>query len=148
VTIAAENILIDEFERVTRKCLEMALAGDPTALKIIFDRLYPPRKGRPLPKLVKAKGEGTVNALLRMVLNGELTPEEGTQVVNLVEAAAKVAATQALGEMRAQQVEAFRQAQERGQIGAGIMIVPLAAVGEWESIAVEAQRELKGRIRD
>jgi hypothetical protein len=149
VSLAAENILVDEFERITRKCVELALAGDPTALKICFDRLYPPRKGRILPKLERHDGEGSVEALLRAVLQGEITPTEGTEVVNLIESAARVAATQALGEVRQQQLEAFKKAQERGQLGSGVMLVPMCAdIEEWETITAVKQADLKARVKE
>jgi hypothetical protein len=45
-TIAAEALLEGEAEALTRKAIELAMAGDPTALRLCLERLVPPRKGR------------------------------------------------------------------------------------------------------
>jgi Family of unknown function (DUF5681) len=47
-TLAAEALLDGEAEALTRKAIEMAMAGDVTALKLCLERLVPPRKERPL----------------------------------------------------------------------------------------------------
>ena len=47
-TRAAETLLDGEAEALTRKAVEMALAGDTTALRLCLDRILPPRKGRPV----------------------------------------------------------------------------------------------------
>src|SRR5918993_3314619 len=47
-TLAAEALLDGEADALTRKAVEMALAGDPTALRLCLDRLLPPRKDRPV----------------------------------------------------------------------------------------------------
>lgn len=148
VTIACENLMIDEAGRITRKCIELALEGDPTALKLCIDRIYPVRKGRVLPKLTKSQeGEGSVNRLLRAVLEQEITPEEGVDVVNLIERAARVAAIQELTRVREmqakEQIEAFRQLQASGAVKSGLMLVPFAPSNEeWERVAMESQAEL------
>jgi hypothetical protein len=105
-----ENLLEGEAEVITRKCIELAKAGDPTALKICFDRLCPPRKGRALQGFVKRKGEGSIEAILRGVLEGEITPAEGGEVISLIESAARVATAHALADMRREQLEALKRA--------------------------------------
>lgn len=45
-TLAAEVLLDDESEKLTRKAIELAQAGDVTALKLCLDRILPPRKER------------------------------------------------------------------------------------------------------
>src|SRR5258708_8865649 len=46
-TVAAEALLDGEAEALTRKAVEMALAGDGTALRLCLDRIIPPRRERP-----------------------------------------------------------------------------------------------------
>src|SRR5260370_33248870 len=47
-TVAAEALLDGEAEALTRKAVEMALAGDGTALRLCLDRILPPRRERPV----------------------------------------------------------------------------------------------------
>ena len=89
-TLAVEALLDGEAEALTRKAIELALAGDTVALRLCLDRIAPPRKGRPitlevgdvtsLNDLSAVQGE-VVAALAR----GELTPEEAADVASVVE---------------------------------------------------------------
>jgi Transposase DDE domain group 1/Family of unknown function (DUF5681) len=45
-TLAAELLLESEARRLTRKAVELALTGDPTALKLCLERTLAPRRGR------------------------------------------------------------------------------------------------------
>jgi hypothetical protein len=146
-TIAVENMMEGEAEAITRRCIDLAKAGDPTALKLVMDRIAPVRKGRPLQGLARRANETSVEALLRGVLEGELTPEEGKDVVGMIESAARIAATKALSDMRAQAVEELRCSSAKA-LGAGVMLVPVATASEWESMAGPAQRELKQRVKE
>lgn len=47
-TVAAEALLDGEAERLTRKVLEMALAGDIVAMRLCLERILPPRRERPV----------------------------------------------------------------------------------------------------
>ena len=47
-TIVAEALLDGEAEGLTRKVLEMALAGDTVALRLCLERILPPRRERPV----------------------------------------------------------------------------------------------------
>jgi Family of unknown function (DUF5681) len=47
-TIAAELLLEGEAKALTRKAIELGLAGDTTALRLCLERLVPPRKDRPI----------------------------------------------------------------------------------------------------
>ena len=47
-TLAMEAPLDGEVERLTRKAVEMALAGDTTALRLCLDRIAPVRRDRPV----------------------------------------------------------------------------------------------------
>src|SRR5690606_2263321 len=144
---AIADLLEGEAESLTRRCIELALRGDPTALKICFDRIAPVRKGRVIPKLTKAENESSVEALLRSVLDGEVTPEEGKEIVGLIESAARVAATQALSQVRFKQVEALEHGPGLG--AAGVMMVPIAdSIEDWEIASSQAQLKLKQTVRN
>jgi hypothetical protein len=45
-TLAAAALLAGESEALTRKAVELALAGDPTAMRLCIERLLPPRRER------------------------------------------------------------------------------------------------------
>jgi hypothetical protein len=90
-TLALEAILDGEAEAITRKAIEMALDGDPQALRMCMDRLLPPRKDRPalfdLPPIKTAAdlAEAT-GAMLQAVATGEMTPSEAAEISKLVTA--------------------------------------------------------------
>lgn len=149
VTLACEELLEGEAERITRRCVDLAMKGDPTAMKIAMDRLYPVRKGRPIPKLEKHEGETSIEALLRAVLEGEIAPEEGKEVVGLIESAARVAATQVLADMRQRQMEALQKAADSGGVPGGVMLVPmLGGLDDWESTVLKQQHHLKITVKE
>jgi len=149
VTVACEKLLDGEGEKLTRKAIELALSGDTVALKLCLDLIIPKRKGRPLPALERKEGENAVETLLRAVLDGHVTPEEGRDVVGMIESAARVAATQILADMRQQQIEAIQKAQAAGTIPSGVMLVPLgASLDDWENAALGKQEQLKKLVRE
>jgi len=89
-TILAQNLLDGETEELVRKCVEMALAGDGTAMRICIERLIPPRKDRPvnidLPRMSCV--DDTVRAMAVIssgVAGGEITPSEGQILSGMVE---------------------------------------------------------------
>jgi hypothetical protein len=92
--LAAEALLDGEVEALTRKAVDMALAGDTTALRLCLERIAPPRKDRPvpftLPKMECADDAVVAGAaLLAAVAAGELTPMEANELGRLVESYAK-----------------------------------------------------------
>lgn len=149
VTLAIENMMEGEAEAITRHCIDLAKRGDPTAMKIVMDRIAPIRKGRPIPKLEKRDGETSIEALLRAVLEGEIAPEEGKEVVGLIESAARVAATQVLADMRQRQMEAIQKATDSGGVPGGVMLVPmLGGLDDWESAVLKQQHHLKLTVKE
>lgn len=149
VTLAIENMMEGEAEAITRSCIDLAKRGDPTAMRIVMDRMAPVRKGRPIPKLEKRDGETSIEALLRAVLEGEIAPEEGKEVVGLIESAARVAATQILADMRQRQMEAFQKAADSGGVPGGVMLVPmLGGLDDWESAVLKQQHQLKLTVKE
>ncbi len=95
-TLALEALLEGEGEALTRKAVEMALAGDTTALRLCMDRIMPARKDRhitfDLPKLETASDlVKATAALVEAVARGQITPSEAGELSKLVEGCAKAA---------------------------------------------------------
>jgi hypothetical protein len=89
-TLAVESLLDGEAEKLTRKAIELALAGDATALRLCLERIAPLRRGRPvmfqLPSIDSAADVVTAIGEVTMSLaSGLLTPEEAITVANVIE---------------------------------------------------------------
>lgn len=98
-TIAIEALLDGEGEALTRKAIELALAGDTTALRLCLERLCPPKKSRPinitLPDTTTAEGVSEAQAVVvQAIAVGELTLDEGTALSGILEARRKAIETQ------------------------------------------------------
>jgi hypothetical protein len=90
-TMLAENLLNGEAEALVRKCIEMALAGESTAMRIVMERLLPVRKDSPisleLPKMEKVEDASkALGTITKAVAQGEITPLEGQSMANIIEA--------------------------------------------------------------
>lgn len=89
-TQAALALLDGEAGALTRKAVQMALAGDTTALRLCLERIAPLRRDAPvefaLPKMVSARDAAqAAAAVLDAVAAGDLTPTEGAHIMGLVE---------------------------------------------------------------
>ena len=89
-TVAAELLLDGEAEALTRKAIDLALAGDTVALRLCMERLVPPRKDRAIrldlpPIQTDDDLKGAVGAVLSAVADGVITPSEAGEVVALIE---------------------------------------------------------------
>ena len=89
-TMAVMELLEGEAEALSRKAVEMALAGDGVALRLCLERQAPPRKDAPvhftLPRMTRARDAAeAAGAVLQAVAEGDLTPTEGAQVMGLVD---------------------------------------------------------------
>jgi hypothetical protein len=89
-TQAALALLEGEAEALARKAVEMALAGDPVALKLCMDRVAPPRKDAPvtfdLPTLTGSTiAPDAARAVLEAVAEGRISPGEAETVLKLVD---------------------------------------------------------------
>lgn len=94
VTLAIEALLEGEAEALTRKAIELAKAGDLTALRLCLDRLAPVRKDRPisfdLPPINDAADAVKASAaVLAAVAGGDLTPSEAAELGKLIESYVK-----------------------------------------------------------
>jgi hypothetical protein len=90
-TLAVEALLDGEAEALTRKAIELGLAGDGVALRLCLERLLPARRDRPvsfdLPKIETAEDAAkATGAILSAVASGEVTPVEAEAVSKIVEA--------------------------------------------------------------
>jgi hypothetical protein len=89
-TQAAERLLDGEADALTRKAVDLALAGDTVALRLCLERIVPPRRDRPIRLPV---GEvrtladlSSVQAeVMTALAHGELTPDEAAKVADVVE---------------------------------------------------------------
>lgn len=89
-TQAALALIDGEGEALTRKAIEMALAGDSVALRLCLERLAPPRKDAPvrfdLPTMEGAESAASaMGAILASVSIGDLTPSEAGALAGIVE---------------------------------------------------------------
>ena len=89
-TLAAEALLEGEAEALTRKAVELALAGDVTALRLCLDRIVPARRDRyvtfDLPPLTTAADAVTAAAAVTTaVASGDLTPSEAAEIAKVVD---------------------------------------------------------------
>jgi hypothetical protein len=89
-TKAALALLEGEAEALTRQAVKMALGGDATALRLCLERIAPPRKDAPVafalpPMQSAADAARAAGAVLDAVAAGDLTPNEGAQIMGLVE---------------------------------------------------------------
>src|SRR6516162_8095387 len=88
-TMAAEALSQGEAEKLTRKAIDMALAGDTVALKLCLDRIYPARKDRPvtfpLPPITSARDAADIAAAVADgVAAGHLTPSEAAEIGKVI----------------------------------------------------------------
>ncbi len=97
-TIAMEVILDGEAEKLTRKAVEMALNGDATAMRLVMERLLPPRRTRPvrlsLPEIHSATDVDTaVSAVIQSMAVGDMTPDDAGQIAAVLEVRRRSIAT-------------------------------------------------------
>src|SRR6516225_1740655 len=89
-TLAAEALLEGEAEKLTRKCIELALSGDTVALRLCLERIYPARKDRavrfPLPPITSARDAADIAAAVaQAVAAGHVTPSEAAEIAKVVD---------------------------------------------------------------
>jgi hypothetical protein len=93
-TRAAMLLLDGEAEALTRKAVELALAGDPVALRLCLERILGARRGRPvdlagtleLPPLADAGDlAGAMAGVATAAAQGMITPDEALALAQMVE---------------------------------------------------------------
>ena len=90
VTQAVLGLLDGQAEALTQRAVQLALAGDSTALRLCLERLAPPRKDDPVtfalpPMSTASDAAQAAGAVLEAVSEGDLTPSEGAQVMGLID---------------------------------------------------------------
>ncbi len=100
-TLAAEALMDGDAQAITQRAVELAKAGDMTAIRLCLERILPPRKSRPLKvSLPKIDGPGdilkAVNAVSAAVCTGQITTDEADALLRTVEAARKAIDTEEL----------------------------------------------------
>lgn len=88
-TVLMESLLEGQAEQLVQKTLELALAGDITALRLCLERLIPPRKDRPihllLPPIEDVQQISLAMARVAAAIGeGEITPTEGEVLSNIL----------------------------------------------------------------
>ncbi len=89
-TLAAAMLLDGEAEALTRKAVELALAGDPTAMRLCLERILPPCRERAvefaLPSIESAADIApAMRAVTAALAEGVITPGEGEAVARIVD---------------------------------------------------------------
>ena len=93
-TLAAAVLLEGESEALTRKAVELALAGDATALRLCIERILPPCRERAvkfaLPPIESASDvSAAMNAVTSALARGTITPGEAERIARVVETFAR-----------------------------------------------------------
>jgi hypothetical protein len=102
-TILAEELINGSGELLVKKCVEMALGGDAAAMRLVMERLCPPRRERPvsldMPSIKSASDLiSAAAALTDAVAGGDITPGEAASLSTLVANTAKAVETFELAE--------------------------------------------------
>lgn len=100
-TLVAEALLGGEAKAIALKCIELAKAGDTTALRLCLERLVPPCRVRPiklaLPPISKPDDVlDAINAVLAAVATGQITLDEAETLMRLIDAARRALETEDL----------------------------------------------------
>ncbi|MEZ5690746.1 MAG: DUF5681 domain-containing protein [Rickettsiales bacterium] len=89
-TMAMLELLEDEAEEITRTVIERAKAGDMMAIKLVMERICPPRKD--LPVYFEIGSVKTIfdlipaiDKLLQAISAGEISPQDAKVVSELIE---------------------------------------------------------------
>src|SRR4051794_17859671 len=110
-TLAALALLEGEAEALTRRCVELALAGDVTALRLCLDRLLPKSRAvrLRLPLRTLADLEEAGDAVSGALADGIIALDEVSTLTGLIEARRRVLETIELE----RRLEALEQAGRR-----------------------------------
>ena len=111
-TLAAATLLAGEAEALTRKAVELALGGDPTAMRLCIERILPPCRERTvkfvLPPIESAADIApAMKAVTSALAGGMITPGEAATIAAVVDTFVRAIETSDF-ERRLQLVEADR----------------------------------------
>jgi uncharacterized protein DUF5681 len=90
-----EQLLNGQGEALFQKAIELALAGDATALRLCLERISPPRKERtidlPLPKVTDPQSvSAALASVMTAVGKGRITPGEAESLAGVLESQMRV----------------------------------------------------------
>jgi hypothetical protein len=94
-TLAAMALLEGKAEALTRRCVELALAGDTTALRLCLERLLPKSRAvrLQLPLRTLADLEAAGEAVAGALADGSIALDEVSTLTGLIEARRRVLET-------------------------------------------------------
>jgi hypothetical protein len=89
-TLAAAAFLAGESEALTRRAVELALGGDPTAMRLCLERILPPCRERTikfaLPPIESAADiAAAMKAVTSTLAGGAITPGEAARIAAVVD---------------------------------------------------------------
>lgn len=89
-TLAAEILLEGELEAICRKLIEQAQEGNIQAIKLVLDRILPPKRNPTisleLPKLKTSHDAlEAITAITQAVGNGDVSPQEGETLSKIID---------------------------------------------------------------
>jgi hypothetical protein len=84
-----EALFDGEAEQLSRKAIELALNGNPLAIKLCLERILPARRDRPiemnLPPVQSAKQVSeAMGTVIGAITEAQVTPNEGQTLANLL----------------------------------------------------------------
>ena len=88
--------LLDQYsESLTRKCIAMALQGDPRALRICMERIHPARPDAcvqlSLPSIRTAQDlEKAADKVTQAIRRGKITPLEAGKMMSILESRSRI----------------------------------------------------------
>lgn len=89
-TCFIESLMQSELNNIGQKLVELAMAGNLQAIKLVLDRIMPPKTSRSI-QIEMPKIENTTDALqaistvIHAVGQGELTPSEGEAMTKIIQ---------------------------------------------------------------
>jgi hypothetical protein len=89
-TLVLEQLAEGQAEQLIKKVLELAQAGDVSCLRMMLDRLYPPRKGQPvnvdMPPINRPQDLfAAIASIWTAIGEGRLTPDEASALSIVVD---------------------------------------------------------------
>jgi hypothetical protein len=89
-TLAAAGLLEGEAEALTRRAVELALGGDPTAMRLCLERVLPPMRERAvkfaLPPIESPSDIArAMKAVTAALADGAITPGEAGRIADVVD---------------------------------------------------------------
>lgn len=89
-TLLAEKLLENEAEEICRQAIELAKKGNIQAIKIVLDRILPPKKEIPINidlPMLKASSDilGALNQITMAICCGKISPSDGETLTRIIE---------------------------------------------------------------